>query len=95
MSRPSLSKLVEGTGTVVVYMTTGGMEHLVEQEGGVCKGFSIRSADVDSLLVIRADFDNVPKVAFVGAATGAGCLAKAHKELRNGGLKWRVDKFRK
>lgn len=94
MSRSTLSKIVSSSGKTVVYMTTGGMEHLVQEQGGECSGFSIRSASVDSLLIIRAVFDRVPMVSFVGAATGAGCLVKAHRELRNGGLKWRVDKYR-
>lgn len=95
MSQVTESQMLKRYGKAVVYMTTGGMEHLIEKEGGVCTGFSIRAALGDALLVIRAEFDGLPMVAFQGGATGAGALYKAHDNLRNGGLTWKPDKFRK
>jgi len=32
-------------------------------------------------------------VAFVGGVTAAGCLCAAEEKLRNGGLKWRPDRY--
>ena len=77
----------------LVYMLTGGFEFLVEEAGGECKGFSIKANYGDALLVIRADFEGTAMVAFVGSATGAGAIVRAHHEFRNGGLKWREDLF--
>lgn len=78
----------------VLFMVTGGLEYLVERAGGDCNGFSMRNSYGDCLLIIRAEFEGKAMVAFVGSATGAGALSRAHHELRNGGLKWRKDKFK-
>jgi hypothetical protein len=77
----------------VLYMVTGGAEYLVEQIGGELSGFTMRSSGFDTLLVLRAEFEEEPMVAFIGGNTGASCLARAERELRNGGLKWRKDKY--
>lgn len=95
MGRETIERLQKRYATPLVFMMTGGLEFLVEQCGGVCQGISIRSNYGDSLLVIRADFEGLAMVAFVGSATAAGCVCRAEKELRNGGLKWREDKFKK
>jgi len=93
MGRQSLTEIADSHGTAVVYMVTGGFEHLVHEAGGVFLGFSLRSTMADSLLVIRAEFPAGRMVAFVGAGSGAHCLSRAHKDMRNGSLKWRLDRF--
>jgi hypothetical protein len=95
MGRQGMSEIAERHGTPVVYMLTGGLEHLIDKQGGTCRGFSLRSTFEDSLLVIRADFEGKAMVAFVGAATGVHALSTAHRELRNGGLRWRPDRYAK
>lgn len=95
MKRLTQSQEVERYARPLVYMMTGGLEYLVDEAGGVCLGVSIRSHTGDSLLVIRAEFEEVRMVAFVGSATAAGAVVKAEKQLRNGGLEWRADKYAK
>lgn len=95
MGQQQMSDIEGRHGTAVVYMLTGGLEHLIEHWGGSCRGISIRSTEADTLLVIRADFEGKAMVAFVGAATGVHSIAKAHYDLRNGGLRWRPDRYAK
>lgn len=95
MAQQQMSEIADRHGTPVVYMLTGGLEQLIGDWGGTCRGFSLRSTSQDSLLVIRADFEGKAMVAFVGAATGVHAISKAHHELRNGGLRWRPDRYAK
>lgn len=95
MGTIQLSELVRRYGKTTVEMTTGGFEGLVGRHGGKLQGFSLRSCGQDSMLVIRADFPDVPKVAFVYGSTGAYCLMKAFAALQGEGLQWVPDKYRK
>lgn len=94
MPKTSVTEITENLGYRLVYATTGGLEHLVSKRGGLLKGLTIRGADEDCLLVLRADFEGKSMVAFIGAATGAHALCQAEKKLRTGTLKWRKDKYR-
>lgn len=93
MAQAQVSQLVERYGYSVIYMLTGGFEHLVSGLGGKCLGISLRSTEGDALLVVRAEFDGVRMVAFQGAATGAGAIRKVEREIRKGTLRWRPDRF--
>jgi hypothetical protein len=93
MAQLQESELHRRYSRVTVELLTGGMEFLVEQQGGTCLGISIRSSGVDTLLVIRAEFEGKRMVAFMGASTGASALYKANKQLRNGGVRWVVDQY--
>lgn len=94
MKEDGLTELVSKHGTAVVYMITGGFEHLIRTQGGQFMGFSMRATDADCLLVIRAEFQGVYRVAFVPGRNGANCLARCHKDLRSDKLVWGVDKFK-
>lgn len=89
------TELLRRYGRKVVYLLTGGLEHLVAEGGGTCLGISIRSTAADTLVVIRADVDGTRMVAFMGGSTAAGALCKVEHQLRNGGLKWRQDYYHK
>lgn len=93
MGKPTQTGLEKKYKKRVLYMVTGGAEYLVDQIGGELSGFTMRSSGFDTLLVLRADFDGKSMVAFVGGNTGASCLARAETQLRNGGLKWRKDRY--
>ena len=93
MGRSSLTKLHKSCGMTVVDMLTGGFEYQVEQAGGVFLGLSVRPNIGHCLIVIRADFEGKRMVAFVSHTTAAQSITKASRELRNGGLRWRPDKF--
>lgn len=93
MGKATESRLAEKYGRVVVYMTTGGFEHLVDQLGGEFLGFSARAAYGDALLVMRAEFGERKVVAFVTAMTVAGAISRAHSDLRHNKTKWQADKY--
>lgn len=95
MGKMQHSETYRRYSVAAVNMLDGGLEHLVGQQGGVCLGISIRSTQADTLLVIRAEFPAGRMVAFVGGSSGVQALAKADRQLRNGGLTWRPDRFAK
>jgi hypothetical protein len=74
-------------------MMTGGFDHLVEQAGGELLGYSIRGAEGDTLLIIRAEFNGRRMVAFQGAVSAAAAVCRAERELRDGGMRWTPDKY--
>lgn len=88
-----VSQIYESCGRRVVDMLTGGFEDLVDDQGGVCLGISIRSHQYQSLLVIRAEFPGGAMVGFVGAQTAAEAINKAYGKLNNNKLKWQPDKY--
>jgi hypothetical protein len=90
-----MTEIYEKHGGRLAYLMAGGLEHLVHEQGGHCKGFSVRSSGVDTLLVIRAVFPSGPMVAFVGAPTGVHAITQAGRKLRRNELKWSPDKFAK
>lgn len=94
MGKQTLTELTDKHATAVVYLLSGGLEHLIEELGGECQGLSIRLAWGDALVILRAEFEERPMVAFVGAATAAGALSRAEKELRSNKLDWKPDKFK-
>ena len=94
MARSNLTQLHKSCGMTVVEMLTGGFEFLIERAGGQFKGISIRPHIGYSLIIIRANFEGRHMVAFCSADTAAQSITKAHKELHNGGLQWRTDKYR-
>jgi len=93
MGNAQLEQMVKRMGKPSVYMLTGGFEHLVEKSGGELLGFTFRGYVGDCLLVIRSEYNEKKMVAFVGGVTAAGCLCAAEEKLRNGGLKWRPDRY--
>lgn len=95
MGRSTQSDELRKYGQPVVYLLTGGIEHLVDASGGVFLGMSIRSAQGDALVVVRADFEGKRMVGFASGATAAGALVRLHTDLRGEGLKWRQDKYAK
>lgn len=93
MGKETESRLAERYGRTVVYMTTGGFEHLVDQLGGEFLGFSARAAWGDALLVMRAEFAGRGMVAFVTGVTVASAISKAQHDLRHNKTKWQPDKY--
>lgn len=77
----------------VLYLLTGGLAFMVDRQGGVFMSFTARSQGGDVLLIVRAVFDERSMVAFVGAATMAGALARLYDDLRGNQVKWRKDKY--
>jgi hypothetical protein len=90
-----VSEIYGSCGRRVVDMLTGGFEELIDDQGGVCMGISIRSNQYQTLLVIRAVFPGGPFVGFVGAETGAEAVSKAYTELSHNKLTWKPDKYAK
>lgn len=94
MNNEGATELVARHGIAIIYLITGGFEHLVRAQGGSFQGFSMRGTEADCLLVVRAEFEGVYMVAFVPGRNGANCLAKCQKLLRAVKLVWRPDRYK-
>lgn len=82
-------------GKRVVYLLNGGLPFLVEKQGGVFLGITLKGYEGDYLLVVRADFEGKKFVSFAGAATGCGALVRWEQAVRAKELKWKRDKWDK
>ena len=94
MKEKGVTDLVAAHGVGIVYLITGGFEHLVSAQGGSFQGFSMRGTDDNCLLVVRAEFEGVHMVAFIPGRNGATCLAKCQRQLRSVKLVWRPDRYK-
>lgn len=95
MDSSTETEALRGQGEILAFMLNGGMGGKILDSGGKFKGISLRENAADVLMVVRADFDAQPMVAFVGAATMADAVVKLEESLFSGVLKWRVDRFAK
>lgn len=80
---------VTAAGKSVVYQLEG---HL-QRDGTVLRGISLRTDEIETLMVLRANVEGNPKVAFIGGADIASCFIKAATQAGLGRLTWVVDKF--
>lgn len=94
MAGVQASQLEKRYGRVLTFMLTGTLEHLIEKLGGVFVSFTLRGAEGDWLLIIRADFDGRAMVGFCGGVTAAGAVVRLEEKLRANELKWRADRFK-
>lgn len=88
-----MPELEKRYGRALVYLLTGGLEHGIENGGGVLSGFTMRGGHGDVLLIIRARFEHGAMVAFIGGPHAAHVLKTAEKKIRSGELRWRVDRY--
>lgn len=93
MDKEKEHSMGERYGRTLAYLFTGGLEYLVDQQGGVFLGISCRSTQGDALVVIRADFEGKRMVGFQGADTAAGAMVRLERALRDTTVKWRPDKY--
>lgn len=56
-------------------------------------GFSVRPRGVETMMVLRGEQAEVRVVAFVFAKDFGGLMRSALHRARNGGLKWKKDKY--
>jgi hypothetical protein len=80
-------------GKTLSYLFTGGLEFLVDKQGGELLGLSVRSHHGDALVICRVDFEGKRMVAFSGSDTAAGALVRLERALRQNEVKWRLDKY--
>lgn len=71
----------------------GGLVSLVERDGLSLTGFTLKCAEYDCLLVVKARGEGGQVVAFVGSESIGGAWIKAFDQAKNGGLKWSADKW--
>jgi hypothetical protein len=71
----------------------GGLVNLVERDGLRLTGFTLKCAEYDCLLVVKAVGEGGSVVAFIGSESIGGVWIKAFDQAKNGGLKWRADKW--
>jgi hypothetical protein len=57
-------------------------------------GLSIRFAEADYLMTLRAEIEGVRQVAFVGSEDLPSVFRKAVNEANRGNLNWREDNYR-
>lgn len=93
MTSIQLTELEQRYKRPLVFMLTGGFEHLIDKAGGQLQSFTLRGYEGDWLLVIRVTFDERWRIGFVGAVTAAGALVRAEKQLREGDVNWQVDRY--
>lgn len=75
--------------SAVEFDLVGTVAHL----GGVLVGFSVKFGEVDCLMTLRAEFEGIRMVCFVGAPDLGSCLRKSVCEGHQNRLRWREDQF--
>lgn len=90
-----LERRQEKAKQAVLSAVFGGLEDAVGHAGGELRGFSVRIGVYETLMTIRADLPAGPMVAFVGAHDLAEVLAKASREAKTDGLRWKADQWAK
>lgn len=65
----------------------------LETQGIELLGFAFKYDAFNCLMTIRAEIAGVRQICFVGSDSIINCFLKAHSEARNGGLRWRADKY--
>lgn len=76
-------------------LVDGGIIGSLAHTGAVLTGFSVKIAEYDTLIVVRAILAGRPQVCFVGGSDLAGSLLKLSDLARRDKLRWRVDEFAK
>ena len=71
----------------------GGLESALARAGGTLTGYSVKSGEFDTLLVIKALLPAGRMVAFVGSGTPKQCFLKAYADANADALVCRVDRF--
>lgn len=74
----------------VVY---GGLSVAVKSLGAELTGFSVKFGPADCLMVLKADFEGRPMVAFVGGEDFARLLVKAERGASHNELRWKEDRW--
>lgn len=67
----------------------------LKKQGAELRGFSLRYAEWECLVTVRAKVDGRHSVTFVGSEDMIGCFVKLAREASNGGLRWKEDTFAK
>lgn len=70
-----------------------GIVGALEAQGITMVGFAIKYDDFNCLLTLKADIDDIRSIAFVGSDSIVNCILKSYQEARNGGLRWRPDRY--
>lgn len=70
-----------------------GLVSAVSRAGGQLLGLSVKYANGEVLVTLRAVMPAGRMVCFVGAEDLGGCLLKASRDANNDKLRWRTDKY--
>ena len=70
-----------------------GLLDSVSRAGGQLLGFSVKYANGDCLVTLRALMPSGRMVCFVGAETLGGAVLKAARDANNDKLRWREDQY--
>lgn len=78
---------------LLVHALDGGLAESLETQGIELLGFAVRYDAFNSLMTIKAYFNNKRQVCFVGSESIIGCVLKAQSDSENDRLQWREDKY--
>lgn len=76
-----------------LYMFGVYLVNLLDAEGIVYRGHSLRESDEWALLVVRGILEKKAVVCFTNAIDGLNCRRVFLRKLESGTLEWRADKF--
>ena len=66
---------------------------VIASKGGELLGFSVRIAEWETLMTLRAVIDGERQVAFVGSDDLVNCILKAVRAAQRDKLAWQADKY--
>lgn len=82
---------IEHLFDTILWMEYG--QTVFSQFGYGVYSWQFRQQDGNTLLVIKAQENGVPLVAFVTSATTRGCIEQMFDLVTNGSLRWQRDKW--
>lgn len=72
-----------------------GLSDAIVNQGAELRGIAIRYGEFDCLMTVKADFNGVRHVAFVGSDSMMNCFIKADAAAAGNRLSWSKDKYQK
>lgn len=72
-----------------------GLSDAIVNQGAELRGIAIRYGEFDCLMTVKADFNGVRHVSFVGSDTMMNCFIKADAAAAGNRLSWSKDKYHK
>lgn len=70
-----------------------GIVDALEAQGIDLLGYAFKYDAFNCLMTVKAVIAGKQQVAFVGSDSVINCILKTDSEARNGGLRWRLDKY--